>query len=88
MKTFFFLSLLAIAFTASAQKKNVKAVTPKKDSVHISLRMKAENYGDSIVVRWAPGNSTSWLLTQKNGFLFKKKSFRRGAKNVFTLVDS
>jgi hypothetical protein len=88
MKTILLFSLLALGFTASAQKKNVKATASKKDSVHISIRVKAQNYGDSIVVRWAPGNSTSWLLTQKNGFLFKRKSFRKGAKNVFTLVDS
>jgi hypothetical protein len=88
MKTFFLLLMFATAFNASAQKKTVKNLPPKKDSVHISLRVKAQNYGDSIVVRWAPGNSTSWMLTQKNGFLFKRKVFRKGLKNIFTLVDS
>ena len=80
--------LLILAFTASAQKKSAKPSLSKKDSVHISLHMKAANYGDSIVVRWAPGNASSWLLTQKDGFLFRRKVFRKGAKNIFTLVDS
>jgi fibronectin type 3 domain-containing protein len=88
MKYLFLFFMLPLALTATAQKKAGRAVPPRKDSVHISLHMKAQNYGDSIVVRWAPGNAVSWLLTQKNGFLFKRKVFRKGQKNVFSLVDS
>ncbi|MDP4214476.1 MAG: hypothetical protein Q8926_17840, partial [Bacteroidota bacterium] len=88
MKYLFLFFILPFALVATAQKKTGKAVPPKKDSVHISLHMKAQNYGDSIVVRWAPGTAVSWLLTQKNGFVFKRKVFRKGQKNVFSLVDS
>ncbi|MFI5192903.1 MAG: hypothetical protein ACHQD7_02565 [Chitinophagales bacterium] len=88
MKYLFFLIILPLSFYATAQKKTARTVPPRKDSIHISLHMKAQNYGDSIVVRWAPGNAISWLLTQKNGFLFKRKVFRKGQKNVFSLVDS
>ena len=88
MKYLFLFFILPLALTATAQKKAGKAVPPRKDSIHISLHMKAQNDGDSIVVRWAPGNAVSWLLTQKNGFLFKRKVFRKGQKNVFSLIDS
>ena len=90
MKYLFFLLLTFCTLAAFAQKKTTRQIqAPKKiDSLHISLHLKAQNYGDSIVVRWAPGNSVSWLLSQKNGFLLKRKVFSKGQKNVFTLVDS
>jgi fibronectin type 3 domain-containing protein len=83
--------VLLYAFSATAQKKTSRhapAPVRKTDTLHIALRMKARNYGDSIVVRWAPGDAVSWLLTGRNGFLLKRKTFRKGQHNVFTLVDS
>jgi fibronectin type 3 domain-containing protein len=90
MKYLFFFLLTFCTLAASAQKKTARHIPAptKMDTLHISLHLKAQNYGDSIVVRWAPGNSVSWLLSQKNGFLLKRKVFRKGQKNVFTLVDS
>ncbi len=90
MKYLFAIIFLSFAVAASAQKKTAKhAPAPKKtDSLHVSLRAKAQNYGDSIVVRWAPGNAVSWLLSQKDGFLLRRKVFSKGQKNVFALVDS
>ena len=82
---FFLLMVFTVGFS---QKKNKANVEPKKDTIHISVHVKAQNYGDSIVVRWAPANSVSWLLSQKEGYLIRRKVFTKKEKTKFTLVDS
>lgn len=48
----------------------------------------ARGYGDSIVVRWAPGSAPAWMLTRKAGFILKRRVFRKEAGNKYHLVDS
>jgi fibronectin type 3 domain-containing protein len=66
----------------------VKRDPAVKDSLLVPMHVIAQNEGDSIVVRWAPGSAVVWLLAQKAGFTFRRRVFRKSDKNVFTLVDS
>lgn len=88
MKYILVFFLLMISTVGFSQKKNKTQVEPKKDTVHISVHVKAQNYGDSIVVRWSPANSVSWLMSQKEGYLIRRKVFAKKEKTKFTLVDS
>lgn len=89
MKQFFPIAFLFFSFCVNAQKKTVQQKSEEKDTLpHTSMHIIARNYGDSIVVRWAPGNAVSWLLSQKNGFVLERKAFTKNQKNVYTLVDS
>ncbi len=88
MKHFLIFLFLIAGLGAAAQKKNNRQAQTKKDSLHIHIRALAEHVGDSIVVRWAPGDAVTWLLTQKNGFVLRRKVFTKKEKNVFSLVDS
>lgn len=88
MTRFFIILLFFMPFHVSAQIKSVNRDPTVKDSLLVSMHIIAQNYGDSIVVRWAPGSAVVWLLAQKEGFAFRRRVFKKSDKNVFTLVDS
>lgn len=54
----FFISLIFISFLLN----NINA----QDT--IPLRVIAKNYGDSIVLRWAPDNAQAWILANQAGY--------------------
>jgi fibronectin type 3 domain-containing protein len=86
MKIFITISFFLFSLSLAAQKNTTQ---PTNDILlHTGMHLIARNYGDSIVVRWAPGNSVAWLLTKKSGFVLKRMVFTKSAKNVFTLTDS
>lgn len=88
MKPILILLLLCFSFPAFSQKKTDKIVRSRKDSTDAAMHIIANNYGDSIVVRWAPGNAILWMLSQKNGFVFRRMVFTKSGKNVFKRIDS
>lgn len=88
-KYFLIILLLLFSFCSEAQKKNTQQRIGGKDtSSHASMHIIAKNYGDSIVVRWAPGSAVVWLLSQKNGFVVKRMVLSKNRKNVYSMVDS
>lgn len=72
----------------TAQPGAVGGGISPKDSLSVPMHMIAQNYGDSIVVRWAPGSGSLWLLSQTEGFNFKRKIFSRNERSEFIIVDS
>jgi len=91
--------MFCLAFYALfAQKSKKRGETPGKSAshaasarsgrLHSSIHIFAQSYGDSIVVRWAPGTSSLWLLSQKNGYRLRRRVFRRDPDNRYILIDS
>ncbi|HRN56217.1 MAG TPA: hypothetical protein PLL71_07180, partial [Agriterribacter sp.] len=89
MKRLFTALLFFAPLGAWAQAKNAaKDTTAARDLLLVPMRIIAQHNGDSIIVRWAPGNAVIWLLSQQEGFVFRRRVFTKSNKNVFTLVDS
>ena len=104
MKSILVICLVLVPFGAFAQKKNSKKApvnntTDQKstlatvnkgagDTVRTSMRMIAQNYGDSIVVRWAPGDAVAWLLLQKPGYVLRRTVLSINTRNEYVVVDS
>ena len=59
--------LLSISITCIAQ-----GAKKTKDTSVAKILVAARNYGDSIVVRWAPGNAVLWMHSNNKGYLFKR----------------
>ena len=92
MKRILFLLFIPFSLAVSGQKKRQKnAAAPQaagKDTLRTSMHLIAQNYGDSIVVRWAPGDATAWLLLKNSGYVFQRMVFSRNEKNEYKLLDS
>ncbi|MCO6482794.1 MAG: hypothetical protein J5I62_08370 [Flavobacteriales bacterium] len=88
MKTFALLLSAALPALAMAQAAPAGKPSAPSDTVRAAMHVIARHYGDSIVVRWAPGSSAAWLLANPEGYMFRRQVFRRGERNEFTLVDS
>ena len=98
MKTFIILlALIAGLSPALAQPtKNNTPQTPKrsgptyvkapKDSVppvH-NLQVIARSYGDSVVLRWAPGLATLWYFANKSGYVVTRYEVDQKKINLST----
>lgn len=62
--------------------------TPSKELSNSTQQMHiiAKNYGDSIVLRWAPGNASSWVLANKKGYILQRSEYRRDSNGKFTQI--
>lgn len=66
--------------SSSAQQKN--GIT------HLSLHAMAKAYGDSVVIRWAPGNATAWKLCNDSGYQVIRTDYSDPKRPVNTLLTS
>jgi hypothetical protein len=74
MKAFITALLLAISVLGGAQSE-------KQDTIYLTT----QSYGDSIVVRWAPGSTHLWKVAIKAGYKIERKKV--GEKG-FTVVNN
>ncbi|MEO9022512.1 MAG: hypothetical protein ABI237_08295 [Ginsengibacter sp.] len=59
----------------------------KKNSItHLSLRAMAKAYGDSVVIRWAPGSATAWKLCNDSGYQVIRIDYSNPEHPVNTLL--
>lgn len=54
--------LLFISFVHHSDAQQKSGLT------HLSLHAMAKSYGDSVVIRWAPGSATAWSLGNDSGY--------------------
>ena len=73
--------LLSISITCIAQ-----GAKKTKDTSVAKILVAARNYGDSIVVRWAPGNAVLWMHSNNKGYLFKRIVFIDNDQNKKTQI--
>lgn len=71
MKRIIILSMFAmlIAISAFAQGNEQK---PKKEKNNYQIMVTYRNYGDSVVVRWAPNDPALWLICNKYGYKLER----------------
>jgi hypothetical protein len=65
--------------------KNVTDTMPKPRNIHVIAR----NYGDSVVLRWAPSKSTLWHFANKAGYMIvryevENKKIVKATRNALT----
>lgn len=88
MKTSILFLALALPACAWAQPETAPSGPANGDTALVAMHLVARHYGDSIVLRWAPGGSAMWLLANTDGYCLRRQAFRRDEKNVFNLLDS
>lgn len=69
------LLLIVVHSSALAQQKNTQKKEAKKDYFKYSIEAICRNYGDSIVIRWAPNNPAIWMLSNKAGYKIDKVQY-------------
>ncbi len=67
-----------------AQKNGVENVHVPR----VRIQVAARSYGDSAVLRWAPGNAALWQIGIKNGYVVKRVSLKKNQQDGYTVVDS
>jgi hypothetical protein len=73
---FSFLSMCAI----SAQEDSIP--TPIEESEILPLALIHKNYGDSIVLRWAPTKTDAWITGMANGYRIQKLEINQDLEAV------
>ena len=94
-KNIFFLIFLLVNLSAWAQKYTkadtltVRKTQAKFDSLNLQPRLilLSRNYGDSVVLRWAPNRSGIWLKGIKNGYFIQRTEYsKENPKGITTLL--
>ncbi len=64
--------ILLLSLDAFSQQKNIQGKKEKKDYFKNTIEAVCRNYGDSIVIRWAPNHPVLWLMSNKAGYRVEK----------------
>lgn len=72
--------LIFISGSGYAQQKNIPA--------HLQIHVLARAYGDSVVIRWAPGDAIAWKLCNDSGYHVTRIDYSNPFHPVTTVLTS
>lgn len=81
-----FTILLPTFLTAQQKVQGSKSLHRDTSSIK-QIRLIAHNYGDSIVLRWAPGAATEWFMANKEGYNLTKTTFQKKGKDNYKQIS-